>query len=137
MSELSETEALEAYATAINTLSLDPLYGLLAENFTYASQQVSQDLSTRREFLAYFGPKLETIKKSGQHLWAELAQMPDAIASPVMGCNGRPCLVLAQPTQDDLVATVFADVAGGLITGISLCIIPEPEHAIRSSEYPR
>jgi hypothetical protein len=44
--------------------------------------------------------------------------------------------VLAQGEKENLVALVLAKVKGNLIERIDMCIVPAPQSAKRSGEYP-
>jgi hypothetical protein len=112
----------------MNTLSADPLEPHLADDFHYESQWVFSGITSKQEFLDYIRPKLATIKESGFRVWAEMAEM---------GAYPKgPCLVLAEGEQQKLVATLLLKVAGGKIQRADLCLIPHPEAARRSGEYP-
>jgi len=50
---LNEETALRAYAKMLNTLNADCLELLLADDFTYESQQAFQPLESKRAFLDY------------------------------------------------------------------------------------
>ena len=47
------------------------------------------------------------------------------------------CVILAQNDRSNLVGVVLAKVEGGLLKRLDLCIVPPPEAAERSGEYPR
>jgi hypothetical protein len=47
-----------------------------------------------------------------------------------------PCVVLAQGDKENLVALVLAEVEGDLISRLDMCIVPTPQSAVRSGEYP-
>ena len=112
----------------LNTLSAEHLEPLLAEDFQYESQWVFSAIKSKREYLDYIRPKLATIKETGFRVWAEMAEL--------RSYNGGPCLVLAQGEQDKLVATLLVKVVAGKIQRADLCLIPPPEAALRSGEYP-
>lgn len=74
--------------------------------------------------------KLELIRNSGKTAYAELGEI---------AVNGKrqPCVILAQPGKDDLVGVALAKAdENGKLARIDLCIVPPPEEAIRSGEYP-
>lgn len=50
---LTSTDALRAYAKMMNTLSVDALEPILADNFVYESQAVFSALESKQEFLDY------------------------------------------------------------------------------------
>lgn len=127
--ELTQTEALRAYAKMLNTLTVAPLEPLLADHFTYESQWVFSALESKQEYLHYIRAKLETIQRTGGTVFAEMAVV-DAYD------RRQPCVVLAQHTKDNLVGLVLAEVAGDKLVRLDLCAVPAPESAERSGEYP-
>jgi hypothetical protein len=112
----------------MNGLSADHLEPLLAEDFQYESQWVFSAITSKRAFLEYIRPKLDAIRHSGSRVWAEMAELSLT--------NRGPCLVLAQGQQDNLVATLLVKIADGKIQRADLCMVPPPESAWRSGEYP-
>ena len=48
----------------------------------------------------------------------------------------QPCVVLAQNSKDKLVGLVLARTAGSKLCRLDLCIVPQPQSAERSGEYP-
>jgi hypothetical protein len=128
-SSLSLHEALRAYARMMNTLRVDPLEPLLAEDFHYESQWVFTAITSKREFLEYIVPKLDTIMQTGSRVWAEMAELS--------GPTGVPCLVLAQGDPNRPHATLLIQLAGGKIQRADLCMIPHPAAAQRTGDYPK
>lgn len=126
--EVTEEEGLRAYARMMNHLSVDYLAPLLADDFQYESQWVFSPISSKADYLNYITPKLETLKRSGSRVWAEMAELH--------GHPNRPCLVLAQGDKNNLVATLLMDVAQGKVRRADLCLVPPPESAARTGEYP-
>jgi len=127
--ELTESEALRAYARMMNTLDVQCLEGLLAEDFVYESQYVLEPLASKQAFLAYIEPKLQTIARAKATVYAEMGTV-DACA------ENQPCVILAQNDKSNLVAVVLAKVEGGRLKRLDLCAVPPPEEAERSGEYP-
>jgi hypothetical protein len=127
--ELTQSEALRAYAKMMNTLNVTPLESLLADDFTYESQTVFSALESKQAFLDYMLPKLQTIKSSGATVFAEMG-MVSAYG------NHQPCVILAQNSKDNLVGLVLARIAGDKLSHLDLCIVPPPQSAERSGEYP-
>ena len=126
---LTEVEALRAYARMLNTLSPAHLEPLLADDFTYESQNVFSALESKHAFLDYIQPKLRTVKRAGATVFAEMG-----VVSAYR--SDQPCVVLAQNDRENLVALVFAKVTGDKIVRLDLCIIPPPSSAMRTGEYP-
>lgn len=123
---LTQTEALRAYARMLNTLDVGHLEPHLADGFHYASQWVFEEITSKEEYLTYIPGKLQAIKASGARCWAEMAELP----------GGRLCVVVAQKSRNELVGTVLAEVENGKIKRIDFCMIPTPQSATRSGEYP-
>ncbi len=127
--ELTEVDALRAYAKMMNTLSVGPLEPLLAEDFAYESQTVFEALESKQTFLDYIIPKLQTIHRSNATMYAEMG---------TVSAYGRrqPCVILAQNDKANLVALVLAKTQGSKLRRLDLCVVPPPQDAERSGEYP-
>ncbi len=127
--KLTEVVALRAYAKMMNTLSTQPLEPLLSENFVYESQKVFQALETKQAFLDYMGPKLQTIASANAIVFAEMG---------TVAAYGKqqPCVILAQNEKTNLVGLVLAKVDSNKLKRLDLCIVPPPETAERSGDYP-
>ena len=120
--------ALRAYASMMNTLDSSKLEPLLSDDFYYASQMVLVEIESKQEYLDYINPKLEVVRASGTKVWAELAMLTHSFPGP--------CVVLAQGDKENLVALVLAKVKVDQIERIDMCIVPTPQSAKRSGEYP-
>ena len=127
--DLTEASALETYARMLNNLDPALIKPILAEDFVYESQSVLAPLRSKQEFMEYIVPKVKTIKSAKANIYAEMGQV---------NAFGRmhPCLIIAQGTKDTLVATVLAEVENEKLKRLDLCIVPPPQLAIRSGEYP-
>jgi hypothetical protein len=120
--------ALRAYASMMNALDSSKLEPLLSDDFHYASQMVLAEIESKQEYLEYIKPKLEVVRASGTNVWAEMAMLTHSFPGP--------CVVLAQGDKENLVALVLAKVKGERIERIDMCIVPTPQSAKRSGEYP-
>jgi hypothetical protein len=129
MTELTQVQALEAYATMMNTLDASKIEPILAEDFHYSSQWVLTDITSKQEFLDYIIPKLKAILASGSEVWAEMGELTREIPGP--------CVVMAQGQRDNLLAVILAKVDGGKLKSLSMCGAPSPHEATRSGQYPR
>jgi len=118
--------ALRAYASMMNALDSSKLEPLLSDDFHYASQMVLAEIVSKQEYLDYINPKLEVVRASGTKVWAEMAMLTHSFPGP--------CVVLAQGDKENLVALVLAK--GDQIERIDMCIVPTPQSAKRSGEYP-
>jgi hypothetical protein len=130
MDESIELLGLRAYAAMLNTLDVTWLEPLLADDFVYESQNVFKPIESKQAFLDYINPKMETLKRNNAVVFAELG---------IVSAYGReqPCVVLAQYSLENLVALVLAKCEGSKIKRLDLCIVPPPNTAERSGEYPR
>lgn len=120
--------ALRAYASMINNLDSSKLEPYLAVDFHYASQMVLPEIKSKQAFLDYINPKLENIRISGARAWAEMATLTHNFPSP--------CVVIAQDHKENLIAVVLAKVREEYIERIDMCIVPTPQSAIRTGDYP-
>ena len=120
--------ALRAYASMMNALDSSKLEPLLSGDFHYASQMVLAEIVSKQEYLNYINPKLEVVRASGTKVWAEMAMLTDSFPGP--------CVVLTQGEKENLVALVLAKVKDDQIERIDMCIVPTPQSAKRSGEYP-
>lgn len=126
---LTEEAALQAYARMMNTLNTECLESLLADDFTYESQQVFQPLESKQAFLDYINPKLKTIQQARATVFAEMGTVA------AYGKN-QSCVILAQNDRANLVGLVLAKTDGVFLKRLDLCIVPPPQTAKRSGEYP-
>ena len=85
-------------------------------------------MNSRKEFIEYIRPKLETIKESNSHVYAELG------VCPAYGHND--CLIMAQGDKSNLLGVAYASVDNGKICSLALCVVPTPDSAERSGIYP-
>ena len=127
-SQLTEKDALSIYARMLHTLDSSEFELFLSEDFSYSSQKVLTDMNSREEFIEYIRPKLETIKKSKSPVYAELGICP--------AYGHTDCLIMAQGDKSNLLGVAYASVDEGKISGLSLCIVPNPDSAERSGIYP-
>lgn len=111
---LTAEDALEAFATMINTLNAKDFLPLLAQDFHYASQSVLAEISSKEEFTEYMTAKLETLKHCGV--------ATQAILSHWSAYGGGPCVVLLQDGR--AVCTAIAKVRRGRLSRIDLCVLP-------------
>ena len=125
---LTEYQALTAYAEMMNTFSSDRFIDLLADDFVLNSQLVLEDMVGKETFANFIKEKFETLRTVQECVFAEMG---------VINAYGHTeCVVLAQPTQDNLMATVLIDVADGKIKQVSMCQVPPPESVARTGIYP-
>lgn len=126
---LTVETALRTYARMMNTLNAELLEPLLADDFTYESQHVFQALESKQAFLDYIRPKLITIQQAKATVFAEMGSVS------AYGKN-QSCVILAQNDRGNLVGLVLAKTDGNKLKRLDLCIVPPPQAATRSGEYP-
>jgi hypothetical protein len=126
---LTKFDAIQSYARMLNTLDIQHIENLLADDFVYESQMVFQPLESKKEFLAYIVPKLQSIARANATVYAEMGTIA------AYG-EEQPCVVLAQNDKSNLVGLVLAKVEENSLKRLDLCIVPPPETAIRSGNYP-
>ena len=129
-SELTELAALCEYAKMKNNLSTKYLAPILARDFVCESQMIMKPIKSRSEFLNYMDSKLETIANTGSIVFAEMGTIETYFLL-------RPCVILAQDDKDKIIGNALAEVKRNELKRINLCIVPPPEKASRSGEYPR
>ena len=150
---LTETAALRAYAVMVNTLNLDGFEPLLTDDLCYTSQRNFDDRESKVEFLKFMTTLLQALRTTDETAYAEMGRVwcPTSImSSPTNEAaessaelqtesrsgNIRPCVILAQGDKDTPEMVVLAEVEGSRLKRIDLCVIPGPESAQRSGEYP-
>jgi hypothetical protein len=124
MAKLTKKDALRAYAAMLNTADISKLESLLSDDFRYVSQLSFKDLESKQDFLQYIAPK---VKGHGGIVWAEMGHV-----EPI-SLHG-PCVVV---TENGLrIGLVFVEVEKGKIKALHWCIVPHPESAVGTGEYP-
>lgn len=137
---VSEEQALRACARMMNTGGVGALVPLLPPDFRYSSQMVLAEIESAEEFIDYITGKLKAIAEGGPEgrVFAEMGVIGPAVRrTPALFREGRPCVVLAQGHRDDLKALVVAEVEDGVLRRLDMCVVlPTPDAAIRSGDYP-
>ena len=126
--KLTEIDALRAYARMMNTLDMSHIEPLLDEDFRYSSQWMIGEIPSKQEFLDYIKPMLDSIKQSGNRVYAEIAY--------ANAWGHDECAVTAEGDKENLSACVFAHVKDGKIRRIDVCGDPPPSATQRTGEYP-
>jgi len=127
---ITDDKALRAYAKMMNTLDSAHIENMLAENFCYSSQMVFEEIDSKQKFLNYIQSQLQVIRQTGASVYAEMGKV-NAYGEEQL------CVILAQNNRDNLVGLVLAKVGDGKLTRLDLCIVPSPQQAIRTGEYPK
>lgn len=107
---------LRAYANMMNTLNVDVIEPLLADDFHYSSQWVLAEITSKQEYLDYIRPKLKAVRDSETKVWAEMAHLEQEIPGP--------CVVLAQNSKDNLLSLILGKVTNGKLTRLDMCGAP-------------
>ena len=100
MKNLTEKQALSIYARLLHSLDSSEFESFLSEDFSYSSQKVLTDMNSKDEFIEYIRPKLETIKKSKSHVYAELGMCPAYVHTDY--------LIMAQGAKSNLLGFAYA-----------------------------
>lgn len=112
----------------MNCLDSSHLEPFLADNVTYTSQWVMDDMEGKGAYLDYIRPKLNIIRKSGERVWAEIGL--------VGGDSNKPCVLLAQGAADNFKATLLITTERDKIRRMVICLIPTPSECLRTGEIP-
>ena len=86
----------------------------------------------KEELLNYLIPKFETLRKAtDMPVFAELESINYYGKS-------QPCVIIAQPTKEDVIGCMFIEVKDKKICSFSLTsVLPDPRLARRSGVYPK
>lgn len=122
---LDEMVACNLLAHAYNTQSAAILEKVLAVDLLYTSQWVFEEMRGKQTFLDYLSAKFRTIQKAGSAIFAELASY-----------RGKHCLVIAQGSRANPVATMIVVSVGSKITEIHMCEVPHFSECGRFGIYP-
>ncbi len=122
-----QLEACRAYARMINNLDPSHIEPWLAENLTYSSQWVFTDISGKDAYMEYVRGKMDTCKRSGKKLKAEIAY------TDVFGAGH--CVIVNQGSVSTE-ATLLVKMVAGKIISMTMCGIPSPQECRRTGEFP-
>lgn len=122
---LTEMIACNLLAHAYNTLNASFMDTILANDLLYTSQWVLDEMHGKQAFLDYLTAKFHSIEKAESSIYAELATY-----------RGQHCLVIAQGSKDNPVATMLVKTKQGKISEICLCEVPHFSECDRLLIYP-
>lgn len=122
---LAEMIACNLLAHAYNTLNASFMDNILTNDLLYTSQWVLDEMRGKDEFLSYLSAKYYTITKAGNAIFAELATY-----------QGKHCLIIAQGSKENPVATMVVKTIGSLISEIHMCEVPHYSECERLGIYP-
>ena len=126
--ELKEFDAIKAYARMMNTKNLSHFEPFIADDIELNSQIQSEPVQGKQKFLDHMVKTLEKIADDAP-LWAELGEIP------ICG-RTRPCAVLSQYRQDNMVVSATIDIGGNKVKRVNLFFIPPPQEAKLTGEIP-
>jgi ADP-ribosyl-[dinitrogen reductase] hydrolase len=154
LNTLTETAALRAYAVMVNTLTVDGLEPLLADDFAHESQRNFDAYKSKEDFLSFVTKLHQALLDSGETAYAEMGRVwcstsimcsssieaAESMAEMQMETrsgNIRPCVILAYGDKDTPEVVVLAEIESNKLKRIDICVIPGVELAQRSGEYPK
>ena len=126
--QITEKDAAVAYAKSWNRLDCSGFLELLADDASYTSQMVLEELESKIAISNYFIKKIEAVKSDDASVYAELGKTRE-------GFIGRDCVFLAQGKKEEIQAAVLFEVEDGKIKRYDLCF-PELLNVERSGIYP-
>jgi len=116
-------------SVAYNTLNYVVLENVLSENVKYESQNVMTPIIGKNNLLILLKGKFNTIKNSGNTVYAEIGHLH--------GDKAKPCIILSQGTKENKGALVYVEVEERKISAINICTLaPHWSTAIPTGEYP-
>lgn len=117
--------ACNLLAHAYNTQNTAFMEKILSDDLLYTSQWVLDEMRGKQAFLDYLTAKFHSIEKAESSIYAELATY-----------RGQHCLVIAQGSKDNPVATMLVKTKQGKISEICLCDVPHFSECDRFIIYP-
>lgn len=126
--ELTESDAIRAYARMMNTRNIEHLEPLIAADVELKSQVQSEPVQGKDAFLDFMSKNIEKIADDAP-VWAEIGKIHKSGRT-------RPCAVLSQYSMENMVASATVEIEGDKIKRLNLFFIPAPEEAERSGEFP-
>lgn len=121
-------DACRAFARMMNTLDSSHSLPWLEEDCKYTSQWVKESINGSAAYLTYLRGKLNSIKRTGRRVWAEIAY------TDVLGTE--PCVMLSQTTRDNLVAMLLLKINEGKISEMKMCNVPSMNEYRMTGEFP-
>jgi hypothetical protein len=125
---IDESRACHLYAAMLNSRNQESFVNHLCDDFRMSSQSVLEDMIGKDAYTNYISKKLETIRNSGQQVYAELGT--------IEAYGHTECVVIAQDTKDNLVCIAYLTASSNKITRLDLCIVPPARQAKRTGIYP-
>jgi len=110
--KLTELDVATAYAQAWNQLNPAKFITMLSPDVRYSSQWVLEDLVGKEKVAHYLTNKMQTVRKAGATVYAEVGQTR----------TGEACVLLAQGDKEEINALVVFNIDHDKVTSIDMCI---------------
>ena len=123
--EMTKLEIVNEVAKGYNNFDSSIIEALACDNVIYESQWVMSSINTKVETFKYLKHKFEIIKNSETPLFAEIAYYGE-----------DPCIILAQDTKENKVATLLIEITNEHISRLDICEVPNWIDCKRTNEYP-
>jgi hypothetical protein len=131
---------IKGVAKAYNNLDYKEIEVIADENITYSSQSVLSSLNGKDEVINYLKEKFESIKRSNNLVFAELAYMgtQESWTIKISDLNDEPCILLSQGSKEDKGAIILVHTNNlELVVKIEICtVVPHWSTAIGTGVYP-
>jgi hypothetical protein len=122
---MNKLEIVNEVAKGYNNLDSSIIEAVASDNIIYESQWVISSINTKVETFKYLKHKFEILKKSETKLFAEIAYYDE-----------DPCIILAQDTTENKVATLLIEVTNEQVSRMDICEVPNWRDCKRTNEYP-
>ncbi|MBK6836110.1 MAG: hypothetical protein IPG89_18290 [Bacteroidetes bacterium] len=122
---MTNLEIVKEIAKGYNNLDSSIIESFSSDDIIYESQWVINSINGSKEVFSYLAHKFEIIKNSATEMHAELAYFGE-----------EPCIVLAQGSKENPVATIRVKIEDNKIARIDICQIPHWNDTVRTNEYP-
>ncbi len=133
MNELTEEDAVFAFAKAWNRLEPDGFVALLAPDARYASQWVFEEIVGADVIQAYLTGKMQTVRAYAVN--DPNSRVRVEIGRTAHGDGGRPCAFMTQGQGNAVQAAVVFENCDGKVSRYDLCI-PQIVGAVRTGIFP-
>ena len=122
---MNKLEIVNEIAKGYNNLDSSIIEAVASDNIIYESQRVMSSINTKMETFKYLKHKFDIIKNSETKLFAEIAYYGE-----------DPCILLAQDTTENKVATLLIEVTNEHVSRMDICEVPNWRDCKRTNEYP-
>ena len=122
---MNKLEIVNEIAKGYNNLDSSLIEAVAADNIIYESQWVMSSINTKVETFKYLKHKFDIIKNAETKLFAEIAYYGE-----------DPCIILAQDTTENKVATLLIEVTNEQVSRMDICEVPNWRDCKRTNEYP-